>query len=74
MKKSNNVWNYKYQAKLPTKKEEQDFVNSLRPDQKTYSVIYKKPYISSVPPFKIIYYSLWERIIRKLLKKGSYDE
>lgn len=37
-KESKTVWNFKKQYKLPTKKEEQNFIDNLRLDQREYTV------------------------------------
>lgn len=34
-----SAWNYKLKHKLPTKKQEQDFVDNLRPIEKHYTIL-----------------------------------
>lgn len=60
--------------KIPTKKEESDFVKSLAPHQKEYSIKYKERRPKIVPDFQIVYFSWWEKILRKIIKKGFFDE
>ncbi len=38
-----SVWNYRAKHKLPSKRQEQDFVYNLKPSQKTYTVFDVKP-------------------------------
>lgn len=75
LKENSNIWNYKLQRKLPTKKEEKDFMDNLTLRQKEYKVFDLKP----IEKFNKgnwdnkTYFTLWERIVRKLLKKDYLD-
>lgn len=55
-------------------KEEQDFVDNLLPQDKEYWIIPKKEMPIMYKQFKVVYYSWWERIIRKLLNKDMFDK
>ena len=69
------AWNYQFQSKLPTKKEEQDFIKNLKPSQKQYT-IFTFPSQEEMHPeiqCKPVYFKWYQKIWRKLLNKDDWD-
>lgn len=69
------AWNYKLQHRLPTKKEEADFVKNLKPSEKKYTVFETKEFHHS-PNANWegnVNYTLWEKILRFVLRKKEFD-
>ena len=68
---------YKQKTIPPTKKEEADFVKNLRPDQKKSQIVrLKEPeeLFNSGNWDGRVYYSFWQKIIRRLQgKTGLFD-
>lgn len=68
------AFNYKLQAKLPTKEEEQEFLDLLLPHQKEYAVKFEIEMPRLVSDFKVVHFTWWETLLRKICKKGRWEE
>lgn len=70
------AFNFKAKTIQPTKKEEADFVKNLKPSEKVYAVKKLKSHEEIYGIYDWdgkVYYTFWERIIRKILKKDWWE-
>ena len=62
--------NLKKVYKLPTKKQETDFIKNLKPFEKEYTIFNcKKNWFNDSNWNGIVYYKWWEVVLLKIIKK-----